>query len=141
MKRSEARLILVVDDEDDVRDLAVAVLQDEGFNVMKAATGGIALAILNEDLPIELLFTDIVMPDGPDGIELGEWTRSHRPDIKILYTTGFSSALRFNKRLHGKMLPKPYRSKQLVEAVVQLLSGDEQLMDFGRNSSASGSHR
>ncbi len=141
METSEARLILVVDDEDDVRDLAVAVLRDEGFSVMQAASGGIALAILNQDLPIELLFTDIVMPDGPDGIELGEWARSHRPDIRILYTTGFSSALRFNKRLHGKMLPKPYRAKQLVQAVVQLLSGDEQLMGFGRNSSASRSHR
>jgi two-component system, cell cycle sensor histidine kinase and response regulator CckA len=125
MEGAEARLILVVEDEDDVRDLAVAVLRDEGFSVMQAATGGIVLAILNEDLPIELLFTDIVMPDGPGGIELGEWTRSHRPDIKILYTTGFGSALRFNERIHGKMLPKPYRSKQLVQAVVQLLCGDE----------------
>jgi two-component system, cell cycle sensor histidine kinase and response regulator CckA len=125
MEGAEARLILVVEDEDDVRDLAVAVLRDEGFSVMQAATGGIVLAILNEDLPIELLFTDIVMPDGPDGIELGEWTRSHRPDIKILYTTGFGSALRFNERIHGKMLPKPYRSKQLVQAVVELLCGDE----------------
>jgi DNA-binding NtrC family response regulator len=141
MTRSEARLVLVVDDEDDVRDLAVNVLRDEGFSVMQAASGGIALAILNQDLPIELLFTDIVMPGRPDGIELGGWAKSHRPGIKILYTTGFSSALRFSNRFHGEMLFKPYRPKQLVRAVTQLLSGDEQLMSVGRNSSASRSHR
>jgi len=122
---SERALILVVEDEDDVREVAVNVLRDNGYSVMQAATGGIALAILDQGLPIDLLFTDIVMPGEPDGLKLAEWARRQRPDIKVLYTTGFSAALRFDHRsLHGEVLAKPYGPKQLASAVQQLLSAD-----------------
>ena len=122
---SERALILVVEDEDDVREVAVNVLRDNGYSVMQAATGGIALAILDQGLPIDLLFTDIVMPGEPDGLKLAERTRRLRPDIKILYTTGFRAALRFDNRpLLGEVLAKPYDPKQLANAVQQLLSAD-----------------
>ena len=123
MVLSERARILVVEDDDDVRELAVSVLRDNGYDVTQAASGGIALAILDQDLPFDLLFTDIVMPGEPNGIKLAEWARRLRPDIKILYTTGFG-ALRFDNRSLGEVLAKPYRSKQLANAVQQLLSAD-----------------
>jgi len=124
MVLSERARILVVEDDDDVRELAVNVLRDMGYDVTQAASGGIALAILGQDLPIDLLFTDIVMPGEPDGLKLAEWARRLRPDIKILYTTGFSAMLRFDRRSPGKVLAKPYGPKQLESAVQQLLSAD-----------------
>ena len=124
MVQSERARILVVEDDDDVRELAVSVLRDKGYDVTQAASGGIALAILDQDLPFDLLFTDIVMPGEPNGIKLAEWARRLRPDIKILYTTGFGAALRFDNRSLGEVLAKPYRSKQLANAVQQLLSTD-----------------
>ena len=125
MVLSERVRILVVEDDDDVRELAVNVLRDTGYDVTQAASGGIALAILGQDLPIDLLFTDIVMPGEPDGLRLAEWARWLRPDIKILYTTGLSGTLRVDKRsLHGEVLAKPYGLKQLASALRQLLSAD-----------------
>jgi CheY-like chemotaxis protein len=118
-------LILVVEDEDDIRELALKVLRDEGYDLMQAASGGIALAILDQRLPIDLLFTDIVMPGEPDGVALAEWATKLRPGIKILYTTRFGSARRFgNRSLHGEVLAKPYLPKQLAIAVNQLLSAE-----------------
>jgi CheY-like chemotaxis protein len=124
MVQSERARILVVEDDHDVRELAVSVLRDNGYDVTQAASGGIALAILDQDLPFDLLFTDIVMPGEPNGIKLAELARRLRPDIKILYTTGFGAALRFDNRPLGEVLAKPYCSKQLANAVQQLLSTD-----------------
>ena len=122
MLLSERARILVVEDDDDVRELAVNVLRDKAYDVMQAACGGIALAILDQDLPIDLLFTDIVMPGEPNGLKLAEWARRLRPDIKVLYTMGFSTALRFDNRSLGEVLAKPYGPKHLEVAVRQLLS-------------------
>ncbi len=117
------RLILVVEDDDDVREFAVHVLRDSGYAVIEAVNGGVALVLLEQNLPIDLLFTDIVMPGEPDGVALAERAKQLRPNLRVLYTTGFAGACRFSQHVvHGKVLGKPYRSRQLASEVEQLLS-------------------
>jgi CheY-like chemotaxis protein len=117
------RLILVVEDDDDVREFAVDVLRDKGYRVIEAVNGGVALVLLQQDLPIDLLFTDIVMPGEPDGVVLAERAKELRPDLRVLYTTGFAAAGRFDRRVvHGKVLGKPYRPSQLASEVENLLA-------------------
>src|SRR5258708_22029368 len=112
MGSEPARLILVVEDDDDVREFGVDVLRDNGYRVSEAVNGGVALVLLEQDLPIDLLFTDIVMPGEPDGVALAERAKELRPDLRVLYTTGFAAACRFDRHVvHGKVLGKPYRSR------------------------------
>ncbi len=117
------RLILVVEDDDDVREFAVHVLRDRGYDVLEAVNGGVALVLLEQNLPIDLLFTDIVMPGEPDGVALAERAKQLRPGLRVLYTTGFAGSYRFDRHVvHGKVLGKPYRSRQLTSEVEELLS-------------------
>lgn len=118
-----ASTLLVVEDDDDVRDLAVTALKIGGHRVLQAMNGGIALVMLQQDLPIDLLFTDVVMPGEPDGFVLADLAKKLRPELKILYTTGFSGLSRAGDTpLHGSVLQKPYRTQQLIEEVALLLS-------------------
>jgi CheY-like chemotaxis protein len=115
--------VLVVEDDEDIRDFAVTVLRESGFRVLEAVNGGVALVLLAQDLPIEVLFTDIVMPGEPDGIGLAERALAMRPDLRVLYATGFAGASRLDHRpVHGPVLNKPYRSLQLADAVDRLVT-------------------
>jgi CheY-like chemotaxis protein len=123
MEGSAAGFILVVEDDEDVRDFAVRVLRDAGYQVLEAVNGGVALILLAQDLPIELLFTDIVMPGEPDGLGLAERAKAMRPDLRVLYATGFAGATRLDEHsVYGKVLSKPYRPQQLAREVERLLA-------------------
>jgi CheY-like chemotaxis protein len=117
-------LILVVDDEPDVRELAEVVLSDAGHTVLTAKDGADALELIERNPDIVLIFTDLVMPR-IDGIALGAMARAQRPDIKILYATGymdFAKSKASAGALHGPILGKPYRPSQL-EAEIKTLLG------------------
>lgn len=120
-----AATLLVVEDDDDVRDLAVSILREEGYRVLQAANGGVAMVMLDQDLPIDLLFTDVVMPGGPDGFELANLAKQRRPELKVIYTTGYAGLARATKDmpLHGKILSKPYRPAEIATEIRQLLGG------------------
>jgi len=119
-----AATIIVVEDDDDVRDLAVSVLREAGYNVLQAMNGGIALVLLEQDIPVDLLFTDIVMPGDPDGFELAERAVEMRPEIRILYTTGYAGPFQTpnTRPMLGRMLRKPYRPSELLAEVAGLVS-------------------
>lgn len=122
-----AASVLVVDDDDDVRALAVAILHDAGYRALPAASGDVALTLLRNGLLVDLLFTDIVMPGELDGFRLAVEARRVQPDIKIVYTTGFAG---FPARISGQviagpMLKKPYRPAELASEVMRAL-GDAQ---------------
>jgi CheY-like chemotaxis protein len=117
-----AATLIVVEDDDDVRDLAVTVLREAGYNVLQAMNGGIALVLLQQDIPVDLLFTDIVMPGEPDGIELGKLARELRPDLRILYTTGYASPFATYGAVLGHILRKPYRPSELLAEVAGLVN-------------------
>lgn len=120
-----AATILVVDDDEDVRALAVAILHDAGYRALPAANGDTALTLLQNGLLVDLLFTDIVMPGELDGFRLAWEARRIQPEIRILYTTGFSGFPedRAGRYVDGKMLRKPYRPAVLAGEVMHALNG------------------
>jgi CheY-like chemotaxis protein len=103
----------------------VRQLASLGYRVLQAENGPAALAVLAGEAPVDLLFTDIVMPGGLDGFSLAFEARQIQPDIKILYTTGFSGfpETRAGKRVNGKVLQKPYRPSTLACEVMRALNG------------------
>ncbi len=116
-------LILVVDDETEVRELVATVLEDAGHSVLTAQDGTEAIELIDRTPAIDLVFTDLVMPR-MDGIELGDMARARRPDIKILYTTGYMDFAKSKSggTVHGLVLGKPYRPSQLMDEITRLLA-------------------
>ena len=108
-----------------VRELAMAVLEAAGYRVLEAASGDDAYRLLlaHPDLRIDLLFTDIVMPGHLDGIDLANKVRALRPQLKVLYATGFANLVREHREdeLHGLVLAKPYRPGELQRAISELI--------------------
>jgi CheY-like chemotaxis protein len=116
--------ILVVEDEDDVRELVSASLRHRGFSVLSVPNAEVALQILGEDVRFDLLFTDIVMPGLIDGFELADRAKRLQPNLKVLYATGFAHVSRRPaEKLHGKLIHKPYRADDLASEVRQTLEG------------------
>ncbi|HEX6841464.1 MAG TPA: response regulator [Stellaceae bacterium] len=115
--------ILVVDDLDDVRDTAVAVLEAAGYVVVAAGSGEAALALLGAQPEPDLLFTDVVLGSGLNGFELAQRAARLRPRLKILYATGYAWNLsEQHEALPGsRMLQKPYRAVELLRDVDALL--------------------
>jgi PAS domain S-box-containing protein len=114
------RSILVVEDNADVRGVTVARLEGFGHAVVTADSAAAALDILNGDTPIDLLFTDVVMPGGMNGIDLARRARELRPAIKVIFTSGYDSALHPSGGVTGEFLQKPYRDADLDRALRQV---------------------
>jgi CheY-like chemotaxis protein len=112
--------ILVVEDNQAVRRVAVKMLQGLGYQVREAADGPSALAILQEPDMIDLLFTDLIMPKGLSGQELLTRARALRPGLKALFTSGYSEQFIKDRGATEEgvaLLSKPYRAQNLAEAV------------------------
>ncbi len=119
----EGEVVLVVEDEDRVRHVSVDVLRDLGYTVVQASDAQQALAVLSLQPRIDLLFTDVVMPD-MNGRQLVERARAERPDLKVLYTTGYTrNAIVHNGTLDAGVafLAKPFTVEQLARKVRQVL--------------------
>ena len=114
--------VLVVEDQVEVRTVAVSLLRNLGYTVVEAESGPQALLILEEDREIDLLFTDIVMPGGMDGTQVGKAARKLRPGLPVLYATGYAEAAVLRegevKAAHN-LVTKPYRRKELAQKVRQ----------------------
>jgi CheY-like chemotaxis protein len=106
--------VLVVEDSDALRKISVTLLHDAGYNTITARNATEALAILRAGEPIDLLFSDIVMPRGMSGLQLAREAIKLRPGLKVLMTTGFpqDSATR-----EFAVLPKPFTETELARAV------------------------
>jgi CheY-like chemotaxis protein len=114
--------ILVVDDDVDVRNVAVETLIDAGYEVLEAATAHDAFKLLQERRDIDLVFTDIMMP-GIDGFKLAGMVRMSSARTRVLFATGYMDLAQLNPAfLEGHLLNKPYRPSELVAAVEKLLS-------------------
>lgn len=116
--------ILVVDDNPNVREVSVGLLTDLGYDILEATDGPSALEILDTEAKIDLLFTDIVMPGGMNGPDLAKQALQRRPDLRILYTSGFAQAavLRQSRtEAPGELLTKPYRKPDLARKVRRAL--------------------
>jgi len=122
---SGEELVLVVEDEQRVRDFSVDALRELGYGAIAAANGREALTLLAENPEIRLLFTDVVMPE-MNGRRLAEEARLLRPDLKILYTTGYTrNAVVHNGTLDVGVafLAKPFTVSQLASKVREVLDG------------------
>jgi CheY-like chemotaxis protein len=120
--KQKQRSILVVEDEDDVRELVTNSLRGHGFAVLSVPNGEVALQILSEQVVFDLMFTDIVMPGTLDGFELAEKAIAMLPQLKILYATGYTHASQPHGRpLHGKLIQKPYRTDDLAQEIARAL--------------------
>ena len=119
-----ARGVLVVDDNLMVRDVAAAILEEAGYEVVLAANGTEAMDMLEQHPEIALLFTDVVMP-GVDGFMLADMAKIRWPMLKVLYATGFMEIATARSKpgvLHGPIIDKPYRSEQLQNEVARVLA-------------------
>lgn len=116
--------ILVVEDDDMVREHVATQLGSLGYEIRQAATAAEALEVLDGDRTIDLLFTDVVMPGGMNGKQLADAALLRAPDLKVLFTSGYTEdAIVHQGRLdHGvTLLGKPYRRAELVAKVRSVL--------------------
>ncbi|MEZ0170756.1 PAS domain S-box protein [Microvirga sp. TS319] len=127
--------ILVVEDDDEVRETAVALLSDLGYRVLKARDATSALNVIESGLDIDLLFTDVVMPGPLRSPELARKARLRLPHIAVLFTSGYTE----NAIVHGgrldpgvELLPKPYSREDLARKIRHVLANQQQ-----RNRAAS----
>ncbi|SEN43306.1 PAS domain S-box-containing protein [Sphingomonas gellani] len=118
--------ILVVEDQVDVGDYAEMVLTDFGYTVMRAENADAALELLDGDKSIDLLFSDLIMPGGMNGVMLAREVKRRRPRIRVLLTTGYaeSSIERIDARgAEFELIQKPYKRTDLVIKVRQVIEG------------------
>jgi CheY-like chemotaxis protein len=125
-------IVLVVDNQEQVRVLAESVLRDCGHQTLSAATVDQALALIRAEQSIELLFTDINLADDAEaglvhpGLELAQQARRIRPTLSVLYTTGASvtDGMRALFVEGSDVLAKPYDIEQLSAKVAGMVSGN-----------------
>jgi CheY-like chemotaxis protein len=127
-----------VEDDDLVRDFALAQLTDLGYRVLEAANGNDALKILQEHKDIDLLFTDVVMPGGMNGYELAQEACRLRPMLNVLYTSGYVENAIMHRGMLDKdvqLLSKPYSRMELATKIRQaLLQSSSTVGEQGRNA-------
>lgn len=121
--------ILVVEDDALVRDLVVAQLRSLGYVTITAADGREALEFIERGAAFDLLFTDVIMPNGINGRELSNEVAKRRPGTKVLFTSGYTD----NAMIHDGhldegvlLLSKPYRKSQLARMVRVALGDDSE---------------
>ena len=117
--------ILLVEDDDEVRKFATDVLREQGYTVHAASDGASALQLLDAESKISLLFTDVVLPGGMNGRELADEARRLKPELKVLYATGYTrNAIIHQGRLDAEvdLLTKPFTAEALSRKVRQTLN-------------------
>ncbi len=116
--------ILVVDDDPLVRMVAVEILQELGYRVLEAGDGPSAMRILNTGQPIDLLITDVGLPGGMNGRQLADAVRVSRPELRVLFITGYAenAVLNHGHLEHGmQVMTKPFLSDAFGRRVRDLL--------------------
>jgi PAS domain S-box-containing protein len=117
--------ILLVEDEDMVRQLAERVLREHGYAVLVSSCGKEALAVAEQhSQSIELMITDVIMPGGMNGKQLADRMKTIRPEMKVLYISGYADGSLFSnagQEAQIQLLEKPFSPQNLVRKVRQLL--------------------
>lgn len=127
--RGGKETILVVEDDDDVRDTSVSLLTELGYHVLKARDAQSAFSIIDSGLAIDLLFTDVVMPGPMRSPELARLAKERLPNIAVLFTSGYTE----NAIVHGgrldlgvELLSKPYTREALARKIRKVLGNEAQ---------------
>ncbi len=116
-----AETILLVEDEEVLREMACDILQSYGYKILQASSGREALTVWKQSKrQVDLLLTDLVMPEGISGVDLAERLLSDRPDLKIIFTSGYTAGeinAELLARSQAHFLQKPYTQAQLAKIV------------------------
>src|SRR4029453_5041471 len=110
--------ILVVEDDVLVRNLVAAYLRDCSFDVIEANGADEAIRVLQADVPVDIVFSDIQMPGSMDGFGLAQWVRRERPWLKVILTSGAARTA----SEQGPILAKPYDHAELERHIRSLLA-------------------
>lgn len=120
----EGEVVLVIDDEPTIRMLIAEVLAESGFAVIEAPDGPAGLRVLESNARIDLLITDVGLPGGMNGRQVADGARVHRPDLKVLFITGYAeNAVIGRGRLENGMfvLTKPFQMEILAERIREII--------------------
>ena len=124
--REGTETVLVVDDRPDVAETAGIMLGDFGYTVLVANGPDEAMRALGGEARIDLLFTDLIMPGGMNGVMLARLARERQPKMRVLLTTGFAEASLERTDAGGsefEIIMKPYRRLDLARRVRRVLDG------------------
>ena len=109
----DGRVVLLVDDDSAVREVTAAMLQDLGYRVLQAGSGGAGLDLMRREARIDLLLVDYAMP-GMSGAETARAARALRPDVPILFVTGFADLTALREVGEERIIQKPFRDDELA---------------------------
>jgi PAS domain S-box-containing protein len=125
-EQGRGETVLVIDDEEPIRMLITDVLEEAGYRVLKAADGPTGLRVLDSDARIDLLITDVGLPGGFNGRQVADAARAKRPDLKVLFITGYAeNAVVGNGHLEPGMqvITKPFAITALGARVREIIEG------------------
>ena len=125
--------VLLVDDEDGVRETACEHLRDLGYKVFEAADGVTALRMLDTISRLDLLVTDVGLPNGMNGRQVAEAVRQHRPDVPVLFITGYSGT---TLGRGTEVVRKPFDLDTLARRIQSLLAASASAPDLGQQSAS-----
>ena len=120
----EGEVVLVIDDEPTIRMLVAEVLAESGYAVIEAPDGPAGLRVLESNARIDLLITDVGLPGGMNGRQVADAARENRPDLKVLFITGYAeNAVIGRTRLANGMfvLTKPFQMEVLADRIRDIL--------------------
>jgi CheY-like chemotaxis protein len=115
--------ILVIDDDDAVREITSAMLRDRGYTVVEVGSGGAALEALDQEPRIDLVLIDFAMP-GMSGAEVARRVQAKRPALPILFVTGFADRAALAGVPEAQVIGKPFLDDELADKVRLALSGE-----------------
>jgi CheY-like chemotaxis protein len=128
--KANGEVVLVVEDDSDLRSLMVRILRSLNYRVLNANSGVSALEILNSPTKVDLLFTDLVLPERMAGTVLAEKARRVRPDLRVLYMSGYSDDSIIQHERNGDSAPflrKPFRTVDVALRVREALAMSQKL--------------
>ena len=125
-RAGQGETVLIVDDEPSVRMLVTEVLEDLGYTAIEAADSASGLKVLQSDVRIDLLVTDVGLPGGMNGRQMADAARERRPDLKVLFITGYAeNAILGNGQLAPGMavLTKPFPIESMAGRIRSMIEG------------------
>jgi PAS domain S-box-containing protein len=127
--RGGEETVLVVEDDDEVREVAVSMLTELGYRVVKARDAASALVVVDSGIPIDLIFTDVMMPGSLRSPDLARKAKERLPNVAVLFTSGYTQ----NAIVHGgrldpgvELLAKPYTREALARKIRHVLANQAQ---------------
>jgi CheY-like chemotaxis protein len=124
VRPGESRTVLIVDDEIIIATSTALALNEAGFATVIAASGEQAKQVLASEPPVDVLFTDLILPQGPNGLDLARFARERRSDIRVVIASGHitKAVSRLGEDEDFATISKPYSGEQAIAAVTSVLA-------------------